>query len=372
MVLIFAASLGFFNQGNQSVSSTTSSLKQTTGLSVDQTRQQLKRMGLVPIYNPEIQSIVKDPWKVDLYQRLDRIRIVCGILCRLNTQQDLKNHVVAVPDSVIPMIKATPVNCAAMLASPDIDASDHTTPPIPPELLPFFTFNLTIPVTDHPLRKTIYLGTSKEALIWTEERINSWVRQAADGTLPGTYGIQSTVWFRDDVSPLPIRGKSILVIGSETPWVEAIMLHFGAAKVTTLEYAEIVSEHAAVKTLQPYQFREQFIAGTLEQFDGVVTHSSLEHSGLGRYGDALNPWGDILAVARAWCVTKPGGFLYLGLPTGTDNIMSNWHRTYGLTRWPLVAANWRPMPSTSDGSELLREENSAWDNGGFGYKFTKA
>ena len=26
---------------------------------------------------------------------------------------------------------------------------------------------------------------------------------------------------------------------------------------------------------------------------------------LGRYGDALNPWGDILTVARAWCVSSP-------------------------------------------------------------------
>jgi hypothetical protein len=26
---------------------------------------------------------------------------------------------------------------------------------------------------------------------------------------------------------------------------------------------------------------------------------------LGRYGDALNPWGDILTIARAWCVSSP-------------------------------------------------------------------
>jgi hypothetical protein len=41
----------------------------------------------------------------------------------------------------------------------------------------------------------------------------------------------------------------------------------------------------------------------------IVTFSSVEHSGLGRYGDALNPWGDIIAIARAWCVTKQGGAL---------------------------------------------------------------
>ena len=25
----------------------------------------------------------------------------------------------------------------------------------------------------------------------------------------------------------------------------------------------------------------------------------------GRYGDAINPWGDILTIARASCVTSP-------------------------------------------------------------------
>ena len=34
------------------------------------------------------------------------------------------------------------------------------------------------------------------------------------------------------------------------------------------------------------------------KYDAMVTFSSLEHSGLGRYGDGLNPWGDLIAMAR--------------------------------------------------------------------------
>jgi len=37
-----------------------------------------------------------------------------------------------------------------------------------------------------------------------------------------------------------------------------------------------------------------FLNNELGHFDGVITYSSLEHSGLGRYGDALNPWGDLV------------------------------------------------------------------------------
>ena len=45
-----------------------------------------------------------------------------------------------------------------------------------------------------------------------------------------------------------------------------------------------------------------------------MTFSSVEHSGLGRYGDALNPWGDILTIAKALCVTREGGSLTIGVP----------------------------------------------------------
>jgi hypothetical protein len=56
------------------------------------------------------------------------------------------------------------------------------------------------------------------------------------------------------------------------------------------------------------------------KFDGVVTYSSLEHSGLGRYGDAINPWGDLITMAKAWCLTKSGGRMMVGVPTGPDQV----------------------------------------------------
>ena len=36
-----------------------------------------------------------------------------------------------------------------------------------------------------------------------------------------------------------------------------------------------------------------------DKFDAVVTFSSVEHSGLGRYFDMINPWGDLLTMAKA-------------------------------------------------------------------------
>ncbi len=30
----------------------------------------------------------------------------------------------------------------------------------------------------------------------------------------------------------------------------------------------------------------------------------------------LNPWGDLIVMARAWCLVKPGGKALVGVPSG--------------------------------------------------------
>ena len=83
-----------------------------------------------------------------------------------------------------------------------------------------------------------------------------------------------------------------------------MLLASGAEHVTTLEYSAITSHHPKLTPMLPSDMARQFLDGTLPDFDAVVSFSSLEHSGLGRYGDGLNPYGDLITMARAWCVTK--------------------------------------------------------------------
>ena len=80
-----------------------------------------------------------------------------------------------------------------------------------------------------------------------------------------------------------------------------MLLELGAANVTTLEYNHIESRVDNLNVMTPEQLRGQWKSskGTLN-FDAVVSFSSIEHRGLGRYGDALNPWGDLIAAAQAW------------------------------------------------------------------------
>jgi hypothetical protein len=54
----------------------------------------------------------------------------------------------------------------------------------------------------------------------------------------------------------------------------------------------------------PLEFRNSYLNNTLGTFDVIVTYSSVEHSGLGRFGDMLNPWGNYnstsLMCSKRW------------------------------------------------------------------------
>jgi len=54
----------------------------------------------------------------------------------------------------------------------------------------------------------------------------------------------------------------------------------------------------------------------------------IEHIGLGRYGDPLDPLGSVKAARELTRVLKPGGTLYLSLPIGRERICFNAHRVH--------------------------------------------
>ena len=62
-------------------------------------------------------------------------------------------------------------------------------------------------------------------------------------------------------------------------------------------------------------------------FDVIVSFSSIEHSGLTRYGDAPHPWGDLVTMAKNWCFLVDDGIAFIGMPTAQiDTIHFNAHR----------------------------------------------
>lgn len=54
----------------------------------------------------------------------------------------------------------------------------------------------------------------------------------------------------------------------------------------------------------------------------------IEHVGLGRYGDPLNPMGSQLAAGELQRVLQPGGRLFLSVPVGRERVCFNAHRVF--------------------------------------------
>jgi hypothetical protein len=58
----------------------------------------------------------------------------------------------------------------------------------------------------------------------------------------------------------------------------------------------------------------------------VSSVHALEHFGLGRYGDTLDPDGHVRGIEALGRVTAPGGDLYIGVPVGIPTVEYNAHR----------------------------------------------
>eukprot|EP00942_MAST-04A_sp_MAST-4A-sp1_P008700 g8700.t1 len=274
------------------------------------------------------------------YGYLHRVYEGCGELCVLGggemTAGPLFKH------------RTVSVNCPAIFSTSvylDRGHNQATAPhSFPSSLESDYTMGGKIGIEKYYFDER-YVGGSQGH--WSLQLVNNMISEARAGLLKGTYGVEETNALRDALlnhSP-GLKNGRVLVIGSEIPWVEACALEAGAREVVTLEYASINSTHPKVRTMKPNEFRTAYHAGTLGTFDAVVTFSSVEHSGLGRYGDALNPWADVLEIARSWCVTKTGGSLIIAVmyaPAG-DRLQYNAHRLYGPLRYPYLVSNWKQV-----------------------------
>jgi len=144
-----------------------------------------------------------------------------------------------------------------------------------------------------------------------------------------------------------IEGQSVLMIGSERPYFEAMVVQFGG-KPTTVEYRRINHNIEGLKTFTV----EELEASDL-QFDCALSISAIEHSGLGRYGDVLDPEADFKAMDAYRRHLKPGGLLFLQVPVGRDALVWNAHRIYGAGRLPRLLRGWERVDSEGYDDALM-------------------
>ena len=75
----------------------------------------------------------------------------------------------------------------------------------------------------------------------------------------------------------------------------------------------------------------KFDENYLNYTDSISCLHSLEHFGLGRYGDPLRWDGHIIGFENLLSMLKPSGKLYLSIPIGQQRIEFNAHRVFSIS-----------------------------------------
>jgi hypothetical protein len=209
---------------------------------------------------------------------------------------------------------------------------------IPKELIEGYTMNNTIPI--------IYMvmdgNNDLHKKDWTHEYLDSYInRFTIDKILKNTHGEEpynkASFFICSALKNYNLEGKKVAIIGSTSPWIEAIVLNHGCTDITTVEYNKPNSFHPYIKTIEynDFIFEEN-------KYDYIISYSSIEHSGLGRYGDPLNPDADIETMNHIYKSLVSDGILFWGAPVGGSDVLTwNAHRVYGKIRLPVLFKNFK-------------------------------
>jgi len=129
--------------------------------------------------------------------------------------------------------------------------------------------------------------------------------------------------FATAVLDLP-QGSNILNVGSYTQYIVGLLSNYN---ITTLD----------VREREAFLDNELVIAGDIKNaplangtFDAIISLSSIEHFGLGRYGDELDIEADKKAFERFKLLLKPNGLLIFTttIRQGGPELCFNAHKTY--------------------------------------------
>jgi hypothetical protein len=202
---------------------------------------------------------------------------------------------------------------------------------IPKCLIKDFTLNNAIQVNENYINDTYSKISSR---IYSKKMINELFRKAEKREC-NYYGLTDKYLYDAlDVYKDQIKDKRIGILGSVLPWYECIILKYGGNPIT-LDYNKRYSLDSRIKTMTLKQYLKNPI-----KFDVILSISSFEHDGLGRYGDPINPQGDLIAMDDAKKMLKKNGLLFLAVPVGLDCVVWNAHRIYGEIRLPMLLKKW--------------------------------
>jgi len=214
---------------------------------------------------------------------------------------------------------------------------------IPNDLINLFTLNNKIPVYNYYFEEN-----NNDEIIWSNELIEKILKHyTKENILNNKHHV--SIWKRGEPYPdhriggaclfiqksfnkYSINNKNVAIIGSQNPWIECICANNNAKEITTVEYNVPKCNYSKFKMMNYYKEFKSYN----KKFDCIISYSSIEHSGLGRYGDILDPEGDFKAMNDIYNNLEDDGLVFLGIPVGPDALAWNANRIYGKIRLPLL------------------------------------
>ena len=150
------------------------------------------------------------------------------------------------------------------------------------------------------------------------------------GTAVGHYFHMDLLVARFIAEAMPQRH---LDVGSR---IDGFVAHVAAFR--TIEIMDIrpvsIPAHPQIRFIQGDLMQSQ--TETIGQVDSLSCLHVLEHVGLGRYGDPIDPLGHRRAFSNLVNLLAPGGIFYFAAPVGLGKVMFNAHRVFD----PITVPQW--------------------------------
>jgi hypothetical protein len=173
--------------------------------------------------------------------------------------------------------------------------------------------------------------------VWKKGYINKLIEEPSE---PQDYP-NALIDLNNCLKNISLKNKKILVVGSVTPWIECFLLKSGSEKVFITDINPLEIEDSRIIFVP--------VDGINEKYDIIVSFSSVEHIGLGRYGDPIDDNGDINFMSDSVNILKDDGIFLLGIPVAQKyKVDGIWHRIYDNLRLEILLEKYNVVMSSKN------------------------
>ena len=149
-------------------------------------------------------------------------------------------------------------------------------------------------------------------------------KSTSSGKMQGAYFHQDLLVARMIYERNPLKHVDI---GSR---IDGFVAH--VAVFREIEIYDIRKQTSTIKNIICSQADFMQLPDDLKAYcDSISSLHAIEHFGLGRYGDPIDPYGHIKGIESIYKMLKPGGTFYFSVPMGKQRIEFNAHRIFSLS-----------------------------------------